>query len=319
MILSPEVLTILIVNGVFFLLASVAFFLSIKISLYWDINATTKRQYQLERESFLVSTIIKYIFIIKIPLFLFFIFTLDKISNLIVGAMCGVGVVNATEYGVYLLIIKILNIYIFGLWLTIYYLNIKHQHLPYTKIKFELFILSYILFIVELILMWSMFSSIDTEKMVSCCGTLFSSNSASTIGNIIRIKPSISLSAFYGTAILMLIFYKFRVKYLFAIINLFFLIVSLSTLISFFGTYIYQLPTHHCPFCFLQSDYNYIGYLIYTLLFLGSFYGIRSGIIEILNEDTTNSYRYSLLFNLLYLLVVTSYPIIYFIKNGVWL
>jgi len=319
MILSPEILAILIVNSIFFLFASIAFFLSIKIFLYWDMEATTKRQYELERESFLVSTIIKYIFIIKIPLFLFFIFTLDKISNLITGAMCAVGVVNATEYGIYLLIIKLINIYIFGLWLTIHYLDIKKTNLPYTKVKFEFFIIAYIFFVIEVILMWLMFSSLDIDKMVSCCGTLFSSASSSTIGDIIRIKTSIILSIFYGTTILMVILYKYRVKYLFALINLIFLIISLISLISFFGTYIYELPTHHCPFCYLQSDYYYIGYLIYILLFLGSFYGLRLGVMEILGERVESSYRYSLFFNILYVSVVTAYPIFYFIKNGVLL
>jgi len=319
MIWSPEVLAILIVNSLLFLFALVAFLLSIKIFLYWDINSTTKKQYQLERESYLVSTIIKYIFIIKIPLSIFCIFTLDKISNLITGAMCGAGVINATEYGVYLLIIKILNTYLFALWLTIYYLDIKHQYIPYTKIRFEFFMVIYILFVVEIILIWSLFTSIDIDKMVSCCGTLFSSSSTSIIGNIIEVKPAIYLFTFYGTAILIVILYRFRVKYLFTIVNLLFLIVSLSALISFFGTYIYQLPTHHCPFCLLQNDYHYIGYLLYTLLFLGSFHGINVGVVEILGEDSTNSYRYSLIFNLLYILVVSLYPIIYFFRHGVWL
>ncbi len=28
------------------------------------------------------------------------------------------------------------------------------------------------------------------------------------------------------------------------------------------------------PFCLLQSDYYYIGYILYTLLFLGTLYGL---------------------------------------------
>ncbi len=319
MILLPEVISILILNSLFFIFATIAFFLSIKIAIHWDFNKSTKEQYRLEKESFLVATIIKYIFILKIPLFLFFIFTLDKISNLITGAMCASGVITATTYGVYLLTIKILNIYIFGLWLSISYLDTRKEDLPYTKIKFELFIVAYLFFIIELILMWLMFSSIDIDKIVSCCGTLFSSSAQSAIGDIIRIKPTILLSIFYLTSLFLFIFYKYRVKYLFAITNILFIIISIISLISFFGTYIYELPTHHCPFCFLQKDYYYIGYLIYTLLFIGSFNGLNSGVMEALGEDASKSYRYSLIFNSLYIVLVTLYPIIYYIKNGVWL
>ncbi len=319
MILIPEVISILILNTLFFIFATIAFFLSIKIAIHWDFNKSTKEQYRLEKESFLVSTIIKYIFILKISLFLFFIFTLDKISDLITGAMCASGVITATSYGVYLLAIKLFNIYIFGLWLSISYLDTKREDLPYTKIKFELFIVAYLFFIIELILMWLMFSSIDIDKIVSCCGTLFSSSAQSPIGDIIRIEPTILLTIFYITSLLLFIFYKHRIKYLFAVTNILFIIISIITLISFFGTYIYELPTHHCPFCFLQKDYYYIGYLIYTLLFIGSFNGLNSGVMEVLGEDASNSYRYSLIFNTLYIVLVTLYPISYYIKNGVWL
>ena len=319
MILIPEVISILILNSLFFIFATIAFFLSIKIAIHWDFNKSTKEQYRLEKESFLVSTIIKYIFILKISLFLFFIFTLDKISDLITGAMCASGVITATSYGVYLLAIKLFNIYIFGLWLSISYLDTKREDLPYTKIKFELFIVAYLFFIIELILMWLMFSSIDIDKIVSCCGTLFSSSAQSPIGDIIRIEPTILLTIFYITSLLLFIFYKHRIKYLLAVTNILFIIISIITLISFFGTYIYELPTHHCPFCFLQKDYYYIGYLIYTLLFIGSFNGLNSGVMEALGEDASNSYRYSLIFNTLYIVLVTLYPISYYIKNGVWL
>ena len=114
MTLTPEILAIFILNGIFLIFSSVAFILSSKIFLGWNLSATTKEQYKLEKQSYLTATIIKYIFIVKLPLFLFFIFTLDKISNLLTGAMCAAGVVDATDYGVYLFLLKILNLYLFG-------------------------------------------------------------------------------------------------------------------------------------------------------------------------------------------------------------
>ena len=319
MILTPAVLTLFIINGIFLLFATIAFVLSVKIFLNWDINATTQSQYSLEKQSFLTATIIKYIFAIKLPLFLFFVFTLDKISTLLTGAMCAAGVVNATEYGTYLLMLKLLNLYLFGFWLTLHYLDIKNPNLPYTKIKFEFFIIAFLFFVVEIILEGIMFASINIEKMVSCCGTLYSSASSSAIGDILTINTPLLLGLFYGNFLLLLLFYFLRIKYLFALSNITFIIIALISLISFFGTYIYELPTHHCPFCFLQSDYYYVGYFIYTFLFIGTFYGIRSAIMEVLGEEKAKSYTISLIFNTLYLLLVSAYPIVYFIKNGVWL
>jgi len=319
MILAPEVLTLLILNGIFLLLATVAFILSVKIFLKWDTSSTTQTQYTLEKQSFLAATIIKYIFAIKLPLFLFFVFTLDKISTLLTGAMCAAGVVDATEYGTYLLILKLLNLYLFGFWLTLHYLDIKNPNLPYTKIKFEFFIIAFLFLVVEIILEGIMFQAIDIDKMVSCCGTLYSSASTSAMGDILTIDTPLLLGLFYGNFLLMLLFYKLKIKYLFAITNITFIVIALISLISFFGTYIYELPTHHCPFCFLQSDYYYVGYLIYTALFIGTFYGIRSGIMEMIEEERNSSYKVSLIFNTIYLLVVTAYPLVYFLRNGVWL
>ena len=317
MILAPEVLAILILNSIFLFLGMVAFWLSVKIFWKWDINSTTEEQYRLEKQSYLSATIIKYIFVIKLSLFLFFVFTLDKISTLLTGAMCGAGVVDATDYGSYLFILKLLNLYLFGFWLTLHYLDIKSPYLPYTRIKFEYFILAFFFLVVEIVLEGVMFASIDIDKMVSCCGTLYSSSSTSSISGIFSIDTTLMLTLFYGNFILMVFLYKMRSDYLFAISNLSFILVSLITLIQFFGTYIYQLPTHHCPFCFLQNDYYHIGYLLYGLLFLGTFLGMKVGVVKILGEKREG--RLSIILSAVYVVLITAYPIIYFVRNGVWL
>ena len=317
MILTPEVLAILILDALFLFFSMVAFVLSVKIFLKWDMNATTQEQYSLEKQSYLSATIIKYIFVIKLPLFLFFVFTLDKISTLLTGAMCGAGVLDATDYGSYLLILKLVNLYIFGFWLTLHYLDIKSPNLPHTRLKFEFFILAFIFLVVEILLEVVMFGSIDIDRMVSCCGTLYSSSSTSAIGAIFSIDTTLLLGLFYGNFALILFFYIMKYRYLFALANLIFLVVALISLIQFFGTYIYELPTHHCPFCFLQSDYYYIGYLLYSLLFLGSFYGMRVGVLKMLGEYRDG--RLSIILSALYVVLVTAYPIVYFIRNGVWL
>ncbi len=319
MILMPEVLTILILNVIFFIFAVIAFVLSVKIFLKWNFNSTDTSQYKLEKQSFLAATIIKYIFAIKVPLFLFFIFTLDKISHVLTGAMCGAGVVDATVYGTYLLILKIINLYLFAYWLMLHSADMKEESQPYTKLKFGVFIGAFFFFIPELILEGLMFSAIDIDRIVSCCGTLYSSSASSYISNIFLIDTPVLLALFYSNYLLILIFYFLKNRYLFAISNLIFILVSIVSLIAFFGTYIYELPTHHCPFCFLQKDYYYVGYAIYALLFGGTFYGLVVGFIDSKYKERIKNYNVSIFFTSLYVLLLSLYPIIYFIKNGVWL
>jgi hypothetical protein len=315
MLLTPEVLTILILNGIFALLSIVAFVLSIRIFLRWNIDSTSELQYKLEKESFLASTIIKYIFSIKVPLFLFFVFALDKISNVITGAMCAAGVIDATQIGTYLIVFKIINLYLFAYWLKLHNQDMMDKNQPYTKLKFGLFIGLFFLFMVEIALEAIMFSSIEIDKMVSCCGSIYSSSSTSTISTLFTLDTSLLLSIFYGNYLLIVLFYFLKNRYIFTMLNIIFIPVSLISLILFFGTYIYELPSHHCPFCYLQSDYYYVGYLIYFLLFIGTFYGLIVSFVK----DTKASYIISLLFNSLYVILLSLYIAVYYIKNGVLL
>ncbi|MBU0721027.1 hypothetical protein KJ877_06755 [bacterium] len=319
MILSPEVLTIFILNALFAFFALIAFYLSIKIFLNWNYNSVSELQYRLEKQSFLAATIIKFIFLIKVPLFLFFIFTLDKISNVITGAMCGAGVVNATDYGTYLIVLKILNLYFFAYWIVLHNEDMKNENQPYTRRKFGIFIVAFLLLTAEIILEGIMFNAIDLQEIVDCCGAIYSSAANSYISNIFSLKTPLMLSLFYGNFLLILIFYFLRYRYLFAVANVVFIIVSLISLISFFGTYIYELPTHHCPFCFLQKEYHYTGYFIYIFLFIGTFYAIVVGFINSSLRDLERNFTVSLLFNLLYVILLSSYPVLFYIKNGVWL
>jgi len=314
MILSPSIIAIMVLNTLFAFFALIAVVLSIKILKHWDIEATTKRQYRLEKQSYLAATIIKYIFILKLPLFLFFIYTLDSISNLLTGAMCGAGVVDATREGLPLLILKIANIYLFGLWLVLHYRDMSREELPYTKIKFGLFIIGFILLLSEIYLEVAMFEAIDVDKIVSCCGSIYSSSSTFYLSNLFTLSNSAVVIGFYGSFALMLLLYLLKNRYLFALANLIFLVVAITSLILFFATYIYELPTHHCPFCILQKEYYYIGYLLYILLFIGTFYGI-----SLLATPQIKRFYISLIANTLYLLIVSGYVVWYYSINGVWL
>jgi hypothetical protein len=55
-------------------------------------------------------------------------------------------------------------------------------------------------------------------------------------------------------------------------------LVSVVSLISFISLYFYQLPTHHCPFCILQKEYYYVGYLLYVALLGGVVCGAATGV-----------------------------------------
>jgi len=319
MLLTPEILTLDILNLLFLLFATVAFFFSVKILVQYRADETTSLQYKLEKQSYLVATIIKFIFAIKIPLFIFFIFTLDKISTVLPGAMCGAGVVNATQYGTPLLMLKILNLYLFGYWIVLNNEDMKSEDRKYLKLKFFIFSFAYILLLIEIVLQMSMFFSIDVNSVVDCCGSIYSTTNGTYMADIIGAKPFYLLTLFYGVYLFIIAAYITKNRYFYSISNLLFMIIALISLIGFFGTYIYELPTHHCPFCMLQKDYHYVGYFLYTFLFVGTFYGVVLGLIAFSKKESDLRFKISIFFDTLYVVVITAFPLFYYLKNGVFL
>jgi len=317
LILAPEILTLFLLNALFLLFGTLAFVVSIKIALKYDANATTQRQYRLEKQSYLAATIIKYIFIIKIPLFLLFVFALENLSLILPGAMCSAGVINATEYGTYLLVLKLINLYLFAYWILLDTEDFKREEAPYAKLKFELFIPLYIFFVVEILLESLMFFSIDIKDVVDCCGVIFSTSDGSYMASLIGAPKELHILLFYTLYSIMFVAYLTRLRGLFSIANILFIFVALISLIGFFGLYIYEMPTHHCPFCILSYDYNYIGYLLYALLFVGTFCGTVLGLIRLSQRDESYYFNLSFVSNTLYALLVSMYVLIYYIQNSV--
>jgi hypothetical protein len=187
------------------------------------------------------------------------------------------------------------------------------------KQKFTIFIALFTLLISEIVLEYIMFSSIDVKDVVDCCGAIFSTNDNTYLSKALSLSPSLLLSLFYLNFSLLVVSAIFSMRYIFSLLNLLFIFISLLSLVAFFGTYIYELPTHHCPFCFLQQEYNYVGYFLYGVLFVGTFNGLVVGFVVFSKEEVLKRYRVSILFNLIYLIVVTLYPILFFMRNGVWL
>ncbi|MCP5062092.1 MAG: hypothetical protein GY936_06470 [Ignavibacteriae bacterium] len=318
-LLTPEVIILFIEDFLLLAFNTIAVVIAYRIQNDFNINSTSTKQYSLEKQTYLASYIIKFSLYLKIASILFFVFTLDKLSTIIPGAMCAVGVTASSEYGIYLLLFKISNIYLYGFWLLLNKNDMNNENYPYVKIKFKYFLFVYVFFLIEVTLQYLYFLDINPQELVSCCGTVFYESSTSIVGQLTQIPNEISLPAFY-IIFLLLIYTTLKKHVLFnGILNLLFIVIGIITLISFFGTYVYELPTHKCPFCLLQSDYYYVGYAFYVFLILGTFFGIANAFLKIFVNLSLNHCKISLLFNTLYVLAVSIYPIRFYLINGVWL
>jgi hypothetical protein len=313
---SPSLLTLIILEAILLILGFVALLASVRIALDFNPLKTTAYQYSLNKKSYLVATIIMFILALKIPLFFFFVWALDATSLLLSGAMCAAGVVGATKWGSWMFFVKILTLFSLCAWIILHRLDLKRVDYKYTKIKFFLFQGLFFLLSVEFLLQLAHFSEIPIDSPVVCCSVLF--DQSTSMGN--TFSQTILLGLFCATFIFLAISWYLKHAWLFFIASFTWFFISILSLIQFFSPYIYELPTHKCPFCILQPEYFYIGYLIYALMFLGGIGAIGALINNLAKEKNSQMwYNFGFTCNTLLFLVLISFPLKYYLQNGVWL
>ena len=302
-LLFREVSISLLLDSLLFLMLSVAFYQVLVLLKNYKKGATSKEQYKLEKNSYLIITIISVSIVFKILLLPFYIHTLDALSDIVPGAMCAAGVVKANDFGNYALIVKIVVPFVSMLWLTLNSRDEKIKEQPYFKTKLYFFVAIYLVVVVELALEFLFFSSISTLSPVLCCSSIYTQSTTNPLP--FHLNDISLLFLFYALYISLLALSYLKKRLALFFVSIFYIYISYYAIVYFFGMYIYQLPTHKCPFCMFESDYNYIGYLIYSSLFLASFYAISSSVYSF--DD--RSYKLSALFYTLFVLSV-SYPFV---------
>jgi hypothetical protein len=260
-----------------------AAYYGVRIVMRWDIRSGSELQLSLERKTYLLSTIMSYALAFQLASFFLFIFTVDDIHPLFVGAMCAAGTLNVNQYGYPVVIMKIINFLLAGVWLILNYTDNRAFDYPLIKKKYLLLMVIAALVVVEMAVQGSYFLNMKANVITSCCGSLFSTETEGVTSSIATL-PRIPMElAFYTTMVLTLgsgiYFYLSNNKsgYLFSVLSIATFAVSVAALISFISLFFYELPTHHCPFCILQKEYGYIGYLLYLALLGGAVSGMGVG------------------------------------------
>ncbi len=283
MIFRPAIIALLCGSAIVSFMLIYAAYYGVRIVMRWDIRSGSELQLSLERKTYLLSTIMSYALAFQLASFFLFIFTVDDIHPLFVGAMCAAGTLNVNQYGYPVVIMKIINFLLAGVWLILNYTDNRAFDYPLIKKKYLLLMVIAALVVVEMAVQGSYFLNMKANVITSCCGSLFSTETEGVTSSIATL-PRIPMElAFYTTMVLTLgsgiYFYLSNNKsgYLFSVLSIATFAVSVAALISFISLFFYELPTHHCPFCILQKEYGYIGYLLYLALLGGAVSGMGVG------------------------------------------
>ena len=318
-LLSNEVIVYLLSETVLYLLLFIAFISTIGLLKRWNFDLFTAEQFELENRSYLVMTIIFFAMLLKVLLLPYFVYTIDNLSDLIPGAMCGAGVIKANAYGNPLLALKIIILFLSALWLSMNNIDLKAKSYPYLKLKSWFFIGIFLLLSAEFLLDILYFTHIETTNPVSCCSVIFGQTGGAN-GLPLGLDIPKLLILFYLLFALVVLTTVSDLAIMSIIASILFGVIAYYAVVNFFGTYIYELPTHLCPFCMLQDHYFYVGYLLWGLLLLGIFLSINAAIMQsYFKQPAKNLKRVSLLLLSLFVLLCTAYVAVYYLKNGVFL
>lgn len=285
MILHPTVIANLLAAYVASFMLVYAAYYGGQILKHWDIQSGSELQLVLERKTYLISTVLSFVFALQLLSLFLFVFTADSLRTLFVGAMCAAGTLNVNAFGYPTLVLKVVNFVAAGFWLVLNHADNKGYDYPLIKKKYLLLLIVTPFIVLETLLETAYFLNMQPDVITSCCGSLFSSGRTEGLGSELASLPAIpTLWAFYSAVVLTLasgtLFYlNNRGGYVYAGLSLALFVVALIAIVSVISIYIYELPTHHCPFCIIMEDYSYIGYLLYVLLFGGVVTGSGIGIL----------------------------------------
>lgn len=294
MILHPGILALIL--GSFFVLLMTLFSAAVGgiIVRRWDFDSSSAYQLSLERRTYLVSTVMNYALGFQAVSLFLFLYVVDDVHKLFVGAMCATGSLNANPIGWYALISKIAAFFCAGFWIALNVIDQRAEDYPLVRLKYILLLCIVPLMGLDLFLQVAYFLGLDPDIITSCCGSLFSESGSGAVSSIASLPVKTAMILFYTMAGLFflgaggcLYSKKGWFRYGFSAVAAVLFFCSLIAVISFVSIYIYELPTHHCPFDIIQQEYSFIGYPLYISLFSAVFFAILPGGFQPLKKNTS--------------------------------
>ena len=284
MIFHPAILALCASSVLIGFMVLYSAFYGVQILRGWDIESGSEQQLILERKTYLVSTLLTYLLGFELLSLFLYVFTADQLHPFFVGAMCAAGTLYVNGYGYPTLLLKVANFLLAGLWLILNHADNQGYDYPLIKKKYGLLLFLAPLILAEAFLQANYFFRLKPDIITSCCGSLFSKGT-DTLTSEVSLLPIRPMEAIFFLAMTATLFsgvvflWKRRGGSLFSILSGATLIVSLASVLSFVSVYLYELPTHHCPFCLLQGEYGCIGYPLYLALLGGTVSGMGVGIL----------------------------------------
>ncbi len=246
---------------------------AVKQIRYWQANQRTTLQLNLERETYLVGSIAQMVLGFQFVSLVLFLATVNlHLPGMLKGAMCATGVLAMNDLGYPLLALKGLSVLVYGVFLTLNYLDEQEPGFVLTPKKYYWIFPSILLLSGDLGVSIAYFSQLSPDIIATCCSVVFGNTAQSGFfeAGLYGKTPLVLLGAFYTVGVLSILGWLKQWKpWALFLLGGAFVLLGILSLKGFFVKYIYGLPSHACLFDIFWGKYHYVGYMIF-----GSYYAL---------------------------------------------
>ena len=281
MIWHPLSISVLTVDLISLLCLATAVLSAIRVVTGWSHESGNEGQIAVQRKAATVSIQG------RIGLALLFISTLVLVAGittvfpqLVPGAMCGTGVLQATKGAAgRALALRGLALGLLALWHLLDRMNRSQQDNPLAAVTARTLLLaSPVVFLAAHDTLRAILR-LDVNRPVDCCSVVYGKiRSASQAGGVSGIPDAYWIwgLAVGGIAIILIGLHLWRSSRpigalatgLLSLLTILWVPVAATGLVRSLAAYLHGLPQHRCPWCLFLPQHNLVGYLLFGCLIL---------------------------------------------------
>lgn len=298
MVLSPGITGLLVASVLLSGTVAGAAMIGVAQAVRWNDDQLDELQLCRERRSLLVEIVAGVCLPAYALTLVLWVVTVDRIHPLFTGAMCAMGTINASRFGVSALGGKVLAATACCLWLVLHRAtSVSVPGRAILRLKMALLVIIAMSLVADTGLQIRFFRDLRPDVITSCCAISFDEQRAglgAAVASAPAVPSTVAFFAIFGmTAGAGWRHLKLhRSPILFSGLTVVLSFVSVVGILAWIAPAFYELPTHHCPFCLLAPRIGVAGYLLYTALIGGAVCGLASGLVHLLRKlDTLSCVR----------------------------
>lgn len=293
MVLSLPVLALLACSALACAVALGTAGVAAPLVVSWNPEDAGAAQLARERRAVLVESAAATVFAVQLVGVVLFVATAERLHPLLPGAMCAAGTFQASRFGYPALALELLALVLCGLWLVTHRATRTAASTALVRFKLLFLIVVAVVLAAAATIQVRFVFDLDPAILTSCCATIFD---ARTEGAGWRLGarlaalpvPVVRTAFFAALGATLVVGVRARVLHrspvLFSLLTLLLGAVSIAALVAWVAPSVYELPTHHCPFCLLASEHAFVGYPLYAALAVAVVAGAGSGLVRLLRS-----------------------------------